>query len=60
LFEQKVRALGAFGLDDGGQSVHPLARFLAVGVTANLEWQRWGAVGCWVRHVAPHGFVVDP
>jgi len=38
LFEQKVRALGAFGLNDGGQSVHPLARFLGVGVTANLEW----------------------
>ena len=37
LLQQKVRALGAFGLDDGGQGVHPLSRFLVVDIAADTQ-----------------------
>ncbi len=32
LFQQEVRALGAFLFDDGGQRLHPFPRFLGVAV----------------------------
>ena len=40
LLQQEVGTLGAFGLDDGGQRVHPLAGFLAVCVMGGLNQAR--------------------
>ena len=37
LLEQKVRAFGPFGLNDGGKSIHPLAGFLGIGVAADVK-----------------------
>ncbi len=37
LFEQKVRTLRAFGLNDCGEGIHPLACFLGIDVAADVK-----------------------